>query len=185
MLINEAIDAVLHARRVAGGHRSRDDQGRQLSEGSARVGQRDWAAASVLERIERLHAEYGEDRYRPSPLLRRMVRDGRPVLRMTASNARRRSGAGRARRGRDDGAATRSASGSGIEVVDVRAARRDGSHDGARRHAERLRRVPRRRRCFRSPTARSRSRRNTHGRVTVSIENSDHLSRRRSTPATC
>jgi 3-hydroxybutyryl-CoA dehydrogenase len=31
----------------------------------------------VLERLEHLHAEYGEDRYRPSPLLRRMVQGGR------------------------------------------------------------------------------------------------------------
>jgi 3-hydroxybutyryl-CoA dehydrogenase len=31
----------------------------------------------VLGEIERLHDEYGEDRYRPSPLLRRMVREGR------------------------------------------------------------------------------------------------------------
>jgi 3-hydroxybutyryl-CoA dehydrogenase len=32
---------------------------------------------NVLGEIERLRAESGEDRYRPSPLLRRMVRDGR------------------------------------------------------------------------------------------------------------
>jgi 3-hydroxybutyryl-CoA dehydrogenase len=31
----------------------------------------------VLGWLERLHAEYGEDRYRPSALLRRMVRDER------------------------------------------------------------------------------------------------------------
>ncbi len=31
--------------------------------------------AQVLERLEQLHAEYGEERYRPSPLLRRVVRD--------------------------------------------------------------------------------------------------------------
>jgi 3-hydroxybutyryl-CoA dehydrogenase len=31
----------------------------------------------VLERLTRLQAESGEDRYRPSPLLRRMVRDGK------------------------------------------------------------------------------------------------------------
>ncbi len=33
-------------------------------------------AATVLERIDQLHAEYGEDRYRASPLLRRVARDG-------------------------------------------------------------------------------------------------------------
>ena len=32
---------------------------------------------SVLGEIERLRSETGEDRYRPSPLLRRMVREGR------------------------------------------------------------------------------------------------------------
>ena len=34
-------------------------------------------AASVLATLEWLHAEYGEDRYRPSPLLRRTAREGR------------------------------------------------------------------------------------------------------------
>jgi 3-hydroxybutyryl-CoA dehydrogenase len=32
--------------------------------------------AQVLERLEQLHAEYGDERYRPSPLLRRAARDG-------------------------------------------------------------------------------------------------------------
>jgi 3-hydroxybutyryl-CoA dehydrogenase len=32
--------------------------------------------ARVLERLDRLHAEYGEDRYRASPLLRRVARAG-------------------------------------------------------------------------------------------------------------
>jgi 3-hydroxybutyryl-CoA dehydrogenase len=31
----------------------------------------------VLERLDQLHAEYGEERYRACPLLRRMVREGR------------------------------------------------------------------------------------------------------------
>lgn len=34
-------------------------------------------AASVLATLEWLHTEYGEDRYRPSPLLRRAAREGR------------------------------------------------------------------------------------------------------------
>ncbi|MBI2409019.1 MAG: 3-hydroxybutyryl-CoA dehydrogenase [Gemmatimonadetes bacterium] len=34
-------------------------------------------AASVLATLEALHAEYGEERYRPSPLLRLAARDGR------------------------------------------------------------------------------------------------------------
>ena len=33
--------------------------------------------AHCLSTLERLQAEYGEDRYRPSPLLRRMVRESR------------------------------------------------------------------------------------------------------------
>jgi 3-hydroxybutyryl-CoA dehydrogenase len=34
----------------------------------------------VLDRLEVLFAEYGEDRYRPSPLLRRLAREGRGLL---------------------------------------------------------------------------------------------------------
>jgi 3-hydroxybutyryl-CoA dehydrogenase len=33
--------------------------------------------ANVLSTLEQLQSEYGEDRYRPSALLKRMVRDGR------------------------------------------------------------------------------------------------------------
>ena len=36
--------------------------------------------AVILARLEALQAEYGEERYRPSPLLRRHVRDGRSLL---------------------------------------------------------------------------------------------------------
>lgn len=35
-----------------------------------------WGLEDVLRGMEQLHAEYGEDRYRPSPLLRKMVRNG-------------------------------------------------------------------------------------------------------------
>jgi len=37
-------------------------------------------APEILRRLEGLQAEYGEDRYRPSPLLRRRVREGRSLL---------------------------------------------------------------------------------------------------------
>jgi 3-hydroxybutyryl-CoA dehydrogenase len=37
-------------------------------------------APEILRRLEWLQAEYGEDRYRPSPLLRRRVREGRSLL---------------------------------------------------------------------------------------------------------
>ena len=36
-------------------------------------------ASTILDRLETLQAEYGEERYRPSPLLRRRVREGRPL----------------------------------------------------------------------------------------------------------
>ena len=35
-----------------------------------------WGIAQSNQALEALHAEYGEDRYRPSPLLRRKVREG-------------------------------------------------------------------------------------------------------------
>jgi 3-hydroxybutyryl-CoA dehydrogenase len=38
-------------------------------------------AAAVLATLEWLHAEYGDDRYRPSPLLRRAAREGRKFRR--------------------------------------------------------------------------------------------------------
>jgi 3-hydroxybutyryl-CoA dehydrogenase len=37
-------------------------------------------AATILARLEALQAEYGEDRYRPSPYLRRVVRTGGTLL---------------------------------------------------------------------------------------------------------
>jgi len=36
----------------------------------------EWGLEDVLRGLEQLQAEYGEDRYRPSPLLRKMVREG-------------------------------------------------------------------------------------------------------------
>ena len=74
MLINEAIDAVLM--RVA----SPEDVDLAMTKGvNYPKGLLAWAheigLSTVLQRLESLYAEYGEDRYRPSPLLRRMVRD--------------------------------------------------------------------------------------------------------------
>ncbi|HXT15133.1 MAG TPA: 3-hydroxyacyl-CoA dehydrogenase NAD-binding domain-containing protein [Gemmatimonadaceae bacterium] len=76
MLINEAVDAVLM--RVA----SPEDIDLAMTKGvNYPKGLLAWAnelgLARVLGWLERLYAEYGEDRYRPSPLLRRMVRDER------------------------------------------------------------------------------------------------------------
>ena len=75
MLMNEAIDAVYM--RVA----TPADIDLAMTRGvNYPKGLLAWAdelgAPLVLERMERLHAEYAEDRYRPSPLLRRMAREG-------------------------------------------------------------------------------------------------------------
>jgi 3-hydroxybutyryl-CoA dehydrogenase len=76
MLMNEAIDAVYM--RVA----SPADVDLAMTTGvNYPKGLLAWANEIGLDRVltwlEHLQAEYGEDRYRPSPLLRRMVRDGR------------------------------------------------------------------------------------------------------------
>jgi 3-hydroxybutyryl-CoA dehydrogenase len=79
MLVNEAVDAVYM--RVA----TPVDVELAMTKGVAYPrGLLEWGdaigAAEILRRLEALQAEYGEDRYRPSPLLRRAVRDGRTLL---------------------------------------------------------------------------------------------------------
>ena len=76
MLINEAADAV--QLRVA----SASDIDLAMTKGvNYPKGLLAWAdelgVRTVYERLVRLQAEYGEDRYRPSPLLKRMAADGR------------------------------------------------------------------------------------------------------------
>jgi 3-hydroxybutyryl-CoA dehydrogenase len=76
MLINEAIDAV-HM-----GVATAEDVDLAMTKGvNYPKGLLAWGNELGLERVlgwlDRLHQEHGEDRYRPSPLLRRMVRDGR------------------------------------------------------------------------------------------------------------
>jgi 3-hydroxybutyryl-CoA dehydrogenase len=76
MLINEAVDAV-HMR-VA----SPEDIDLAMTKGvNYPKGLLAWGNEIGLDRVlawmERLQSDFGEDRYRPSPLLRRMVRDGR------------------------------------------------------------------------------------------------------------
>jgi 3-hydroxybutyryl-CoA dehydrogenase len=76
MLINEAIDALFW--RVAG----RDAIDLAMTKGvNYPRGLLRWADELgldvVLARLAHLQEEYGEPRYRPSPLLRRMVREGR------------------------------------------------------------------------------------------------------------
>ncbi len=75
MLINEAVDAVFL--NIA----SRDDVELAMTRGvNYPRGLLRWAddlgLPVVLERLEVLQDEYGEDRYRPNPLLKRMVRRG-------------------------------------------------------------------------------------------------------------
>jgi len=76
MLINEAADALFL--NIA----TRDDIDLAMTKGTNYPkGLLAWAdeigVDVVLKRLEKLQAEYGEDRYRPSPLLKRMVRDGK------------------------------------------------------------------------------------------------------------
>jgi len=76
MLINEAADAVYL--RIA----TPRDVDLAMTKGvNYPRGLLAWAdelgAAEVLRRLVALQEEYGEDRYRPSPLLRRMAREGR------------------------------------------------------------------------------------------------------------
>ncbi|MCR9171972.1 MAG: 3-hydroxyacyl-CoA dehydrogenase NAD-binding domain-containing protein [bacterium] len=74
MLINEAIDALFL------NIGTKEDIDLAMTKGvNYPKGLLQWAddigLALVLERLETLFHEYGEDRYRPSPLLRRMVRN--------------------------------------------------------------------------------------------------------------
>lgn len=75
MLINESVDALFL--NIA----SKEDIDLAMTNGvNYPKGLLKWADELgldvVLERLEALFTEYGEDRYRPSPLLRRMVRNG-------------------------------------------------------------------------------------------------------------
>ena len=79
MLVNEAVDAV-HMRVAS----ERDIELAMTKGVNYPKGLLAWGdeigAATVLARLEALQAEYGDDRYRPSPLLRRRVRDRAPLL---------------------------------------------------------------------------------------------------------
>ena len=76
MLINEAADALFL--NIA----TKEDIDLAMTKGvNYPCGLLEWADAigleEVLLRLEFLHAEYGDDRYRPSVLLRRLVREGK------------------------------------------------------------------------------------------------------------
>lgn len=76
MLINEAVDALR-----LGVASAADIDTAMVSGVNYPKGLLAWCdelgAGTVLATLERLHAEYGEERYRPSPLLRQAARDGR------------------------------------------------------------------------------------------------------------
>jgi 3-hydroxybutyryl-CoA dehydrogenase len=78
MLVNEAVEALnLHVANAA------DIELAMIKGVNYPKGLLAWGdeigAPVILARLEALQAEYGEDRYRPSPLLRRVVKDGRSL----------------------------------------------------------------------------------------------------------
>ena len=79
MLVNEAVEAV--RLRVAAPHdiELAMTKGVNYPRGLLAWGD-EIGPATILDRLEALQAEYGEERYRPSPLLRARVRDRRPLL---------------------------------------------------------------------------------------------------------
>jgi 3-hydroxybutyryl-CoA dehydrogenase len=79
MLVNEAVEAV--RLRVAAPHdiELAMTKGVNYPRGLLAWGDQ-IGAATVLDTLEALRAEYGEERYRPSPLLRARARDGVPLL---------------------------------------------------------------------------------------------------------
>jgi 3-hydroxybutyryl-CoA dehydrogenase len=80
MLVNEAVDAVHLRVATSADIELAMTAGVNYPSGLLAWGDR-IGAAEILRRLEALQAAYGEDRYRPSPLLRRRVRDGVPLLR--------------------------------------------------------------------------------------------------------
>ena len=78
MLINEAADALFWGVATAQDIDLAMTKGVNYPKGLlARADEQ--GAAHWLAVLERLQAEYGEDRYRPSPLLRRAVSQGRSL----------------------------------------------------------------------------------------------------------
>ena len=75
MLVNEAADAVHWRIASAADVDLAMTKGVNYPKGLLAWGD-ELGAAAVLARLEALHAEYGEDRYRASPLVRRRARDG-------------------------------------------------------------------------------------------------------------
>ena len=79
MLVNEAVDAVRLRVAAPQDIELAMTRGVNYPRGLLAWGD-EIGPATILHTLEALQAEYGEDRYRPSPLLRARVRDGRPLL---------------------------------------------------------------------------------------------------------
>ena len=78
MLVNEAVDAVRMRVASPADVELAMTKGVNYPRGLLAWGDR-IGAAEVLRRLEALRDEYGEERYRPSPLLRQRVREGRTL----------------------------------------------------------------------------------------------------------
>jgi 3-hydroxybutyryl-CoA dehydrogenase len=76
MLVNEAADAVFLGVATAQDIELAMTKGVNYPKGLLAWGD-EIGLGRILERLTALHEEYGDDRYRPSPLLRRMVREGK------------------------------------------------------------------------------------------------------------
>jgi 3-hydroxybutyryl-CoA dehydrogenase len=72
LLINEAADALRLNIASAADLEIAMTKGVNYPKGLLKWGN-DWGIANVLEKLETLQQEYGEERYRPSPLLRQMA----------------------------------------------------------------------------------------------------------------
>ena len=79
MLVNSAVDAVHQRVAVAADVELSITKGVNYPKGLLAWGD-EIGASTVLSRLEALHAEYLEERYRPSPLLRAAVRNGHKLL---------------------------------------------------------------------------------------------------------
>jgi 3-hydroxybutyryl-CoA dehydrogenase len=79
MLVNEAVDAVQMRVASPADIETAMTKGLNYPRGLLAWGD-DIGAPEILRRLEALQSEYGEDRYRPSPLLRRKARAGERLL---------------------------------------------------------------------------------------------------------
>jgi 3-hydroxybutyryl-CoA dehydrogenase len=79
MLVNEAVEAVHMRVASAADIETAMTKGVNYPKGLLAWGD-EIGPATILARLEVLQADYGEDRYRPSALLRRRVRENRPLL---------------------------------------------------------------------------------------------------------